>query len=217
MLRRKPLSHIVPRCLCIMQQLRTPAGNGIQDGLQPTRACDPPRVSHRKQCVISLFFLFLTECLRTTIQNPKALPRGPGEHAGIRTAPVRRRIPRHRPGPHQRIPIRALAGRHLHRVLCRLESLERRTQPKRQDAHRVLRRLYDTISPLFRAWLSQQTVYVPTRDARITGSLEDLIRHGLHAPRETLQQDKKLSTNNTSTGILGPRGVHEAAGAPVDC
>jgi len=59
-------------------------------------------------------------------------------------------------------------------------------------------------------------VYVPTRDARITGSLEDLIRHGLHAPRETLQQDKKLSMNNTSTGILGPRGVHEAAGAPVD-
>jgi 20S proteasome subunit alpha 6 len=72
------------------------------------------------------------------------------------------------------------------------------------------------ISPLFRAWLSQQIVYVPTRDARITGSLEDLIRHGLHAPRETLQQDKALTTNNTSTGILGTRGVREAAGAPVE-
>jgi 20S proteasome subunit alpha 6 len=57
---------------------------------------------------------------------------------------------------------------------------------------------------------------MPTRDARITGSLEDLIRHGLHALRETLQQDKELTTNNTSIGILGPRGVHEAAGAPVD-
>lgn len=49
-----------------------------------------------------------------------------------------------------------------------------------------------------------------------TGSLEDLIRHGLHALRETLQQDKELTTNNTSIGILGPGGVHEAAGAPVD-
>jgi 20S proteasome subunit alpha 6 len=57
---------------------------------------------------------------------------------------------------------------------------------------------------------------MPTRDARITGSLEDLIRHGLHAPRETLQQDKALTTNNTSTGILGTRGVREAAGAPVE-
>jgi 20S proteasome subunit alpha 6 len=59
-------------------------------------------------------------------------------------------------------------------------------------------------------------VFTRVRNTRITGGLEDLIRHGLHALRETLQQDKELTTNNTSIGILGPRGVHEAAGAPVD-
>jgi len=42
-------------------------------------------------------------------------------------------------------------------------------------------------------------------------SLEDLIRHGLHALRETLQQDKELTTKNTSIGIVGPRGEHEKA------
>lgn len=49
-----------------------------------------------------------------------------------------------------------------------------------------------------------------------TGSLEELIRHGLHALRETLQQDKELTTNNTSIGILGSRSVHEPAGTSVD-
>ena len=48
------------------------------------------------------------------------------------------------------------------------------------------------------------------------GSLEELIRHGLHALRETLQQDKELTTNNTSIGILGPCGLHEAAGTSID-
>ncbi|KAF7331881.1 Proteasome endopeptidase complex [Mycena kentingensis (nom. inval.)] len=40
-------------------------------------------------------------------------------------------------------------------------------------------------------------------------SLEDLVRHGLHALRETLQQDKELNINNTSIGILGPAAAHE--------
>lgn len=48
------------------------------------------------------------------------------------------------------------------------------------------------------------------------GSLEDLIRHGLHALRETLQQDKELTINNTAVGIVGPAGVHEGAGTAVD-
>jgi 20S proteasome subunit alpha 6 len=39
--------------------------------------------------------------------------------------------------------------------------------------------------------------------------LEDLIRHGLHALRETLQQDKELTINNTSIGIIGPSGPNE--------
>lgn len=41
------------------------------------------------------------------------------------------------------------------------------------------------------------------------GTLEELIKHGLHALRETLQQDKELNINNTSVGIIGPAGVHE--------
>ena len=40
-------------------------------------------------------------------------------------------------------------------------------------------------------------------------NLEDLIRHGLHALRETLQQDKELTVNNTTIGIVGPAGTHE--------
>ncbi|PFH52614.1 hypothetical protein AMATHDRAFT_139593, partial [Amanita thiersii Skay4041] len=40
-------------------------------------------------------------------------------------------------------------------------------------------------------------------------SLEELIKHGLHALRETLQQDKELTVNNTSIGILGPTSEHE--------
>lgn len=43
------------------------------------------------------------------------------------------------------------------------------------------------------------------------GNLEDLIRHGLHALRETLQQDKELTINNTSIGIVGPASQHEKA------
>ncbi|KAF5369759.1 hypothetical protein D9758_001335 [Tetrapyrgos nigripes] len=45
-------------------------------------------------------------------------------------------------------------------------------------------------------------------------SLEELITHGLHALRETLQQDKALNVNNTSIGILGPASVHETGIAP---
>ncbi|KAG1847498.1 nucleophile aminohydrolase [Suillus subalutaceus] len=45
-------------------------------------------------------------------------------------------------------------------------------------------------------------------------NLEDLIRHGLHALRETLQQDKELNVNNTSVGIIGPMGQHEKPISP---
>jgi len=40
-------------------------------------------------------------------------------------------------------------------------------------------------------------------------NLEDLIRHGLHSLRETLQQDKELTILNTSIGIIGPAGEYE--------
>ncbi|KAF8592480.1 20S proteasome subunit [Ramaria rubella] len=39
--------------------------------------------------------------------------------------------------------------------------------------------------------------------------LDQLIKHGLHSLRETLQQDKELTINNTSIGIIGPAGPHE--------
>ncbi|KAG9317163.1 hypothetical protein JVU11DRAFT_1355 [Chiua virens] len=45
-------------------------------------------------------------------------------------------------------------------------------------------------------------------------TLEELIKHGLHALRETLQQDKELNTNNTSVGIIGPAGLHEKSTSP---
>lgn len=43
----------------------------------------------------------------------------------------------------------------------------------------------------------------------VAGSLGDLIKHGLHALRETLQQDKELTISNTSIGIVGISGEHE--------
>ncbi|KAI6100825.1 nucleophile aminohydrolase [Pisolithus croceorrhizus] len=45
-------------------------------------------------------------------------------------------------------------------------------------------------------------------------TLEELIKHGLHALRETLQQDKELNVNNTSIGIIGPTGRHEKPVSP---
>src|SRR6266702_6108006 len=47
-------------------------------------------------------------------------------------------------------------------------------------------------------------------------SLEDQIRQGFHALRETLQQDKELTTNNTAIGIVGPGGALEGAGTTFD-
>ncbi|OJA07702.1 hypothetical protein AZE42_01861 [Rhizopogon vesiculosus] len=44
-------------------------------------------------------------------------------------------------------------------------------------------------------------------------NLEDLIRHGLQALRETLQQDKELNVN-TSIGIIEPMGQHEKPISP---
>jgi len=46
-------------------------------------------------------------------------------------------------------------------------------------------------------------------------TLQDLIRHGLHALRETLQQDKELNINNTSIGIVGPASQHERGVPPA--
>ncbi len=47
-------------------------------------------------------------------------------------------------------------------------------------------------------------------------SLEDQIRQGFHTLRETLQQDKELTTNDTAIGIIGPDGALEGAGITVD-
>ncbi|GAA5945812.1 hypothetical protein JCM3775_006784 [Rhodotorula graminis] len=39
-----------------------------------------------------------------------------------------------------------------------------------------------------------------------SASLDELIKHGLEALRDTLQQDKELSIHNTSIGVVGPAG-----------
>lgn len=43
---------------------------------------------------------------------------------------------------------------------------------------------------------------------------EDLVMHGLHALRETLQQDKELTVHNTSISIVGPASIHEKKSPP---
>lgn len=45
-------------------------------------------------------------------------------------------------------------------------------------------------------------------------TLEELIQHGLHALRETLQQDKELNTFNTSIGICGSGSALEGPVGP---
>jgi 20S proteasome subunit alpha 6 len=57
----------------------------------------------------------------------------------------------------------------------------------------------------------QTTIFPYCQLIILAGNLEELITHGLHALRETLQQDKALNVNNTSIGILGPASVHETA------
>jgi len=47
-----------------------------------------------------------------------------------------------------------------------------------------------------------------------SSSLEELIQHGLHALRETLQQDKELTIHNTSLGIVGSASEHEMYVSP---
>lgn len=41
------------------------------------------------------------------------------------------------------------------------------------------------------------------------GDLKTLIKHGLHALRDTLQQDKELTILNTSLGVVGPDQAFE--------
>ena len=48
----------------------------------------------------------------------------------------------------------------------------------------------------------------------LVATLEELVEHGLQALRETLQQDKELTINNTSLGIVGPGGADETYAPP---
>jgi hypothetical protein len=80
---------------------------------------------------------------RSDEADARAVIRGPGEYAGIRSASVWRRLPCRRARPHRPTPVRVLTERHILRVLRRLD---RRAQPERQDLPRetlrVLCRLY---------------------------------------------------------------------------
>lgn len=48
-----------------------------------------------------------------------------------------------------------------------------------------------------------------------TGDLPTLIKHGLHALRDTLQQDKELTPANTSIGIVGLASPNSSSSAPT--
>ncbi len=80
------------------------------------------------------------------------------------------------------------------------------TSSRRAALLRVLCRLYPSVLRL--AINYYMRAYI--------GILADLIRHGLHALRETLQQDEELTPNNTAIGIVGPSGVRDDAGITVD-
>jgi 20S proteasome subunit alpha 6 len=74
-----------------------------------------------------------------------------------------------------------------------------------QSAKTYLEKHYES----FADCTSFRLLFYASITSRSTASLEDLIRHGLHALRETLQQDKELTINNTSIGIVGPTSEHE--------
>lgn len=51
---------------------------------------------------------------------------------------------------------------------------------------------------------SAKTYLEQNYEAFEDASLEELVRHGLNALADTLQQDKNLTKRNTSIGIIGP-------------
>ena len=62
--------------------------------------------------------------------------------------------------------------------------------------------------------LFSSSLFAIRSTTNISGGLEELIEHGLHALRETLQQDKELTIHNTSIGIVGLAGEHETSVVP---
>lgn len=80
-----------------------------------------------------------------------------------------------------------------------------------QSAKTYLEKHYESFADSASATLFY--IYL-TKSSISLGSLEDLVKHGLHALRETLQQDKELNVNNTSIGIVGPASVHETGILP---
>jgi len=73
---------------------------------------------------------------------------------------------------------------------------------------------WKSISKNFQTVLIHFHLVSKSRSFGFQGSLEDLIRHGLHSLRETLQQDKELTVNNTSIGIIGLPCQHEKVVPP---
>lgn len=50
---------------------------------------------------------------------------------------------------------------------------------------------------------------IPYWPCFLLASLEELVRHGLQALRDTLQQDKELNIHNTSLGVVGKGQLFE--------
>jgi 20S proteasome subunit alpha 6 len=78
-----------------------------------------------------------------------------------------------------------------------------------QSAKTYLEKHYESFMDCARALSAAP----PSLTRAHAGSLEELITHGLHALRETLQQDKEITIANTSIGIVGPVGAHDGGSA----
>lgn len=129
--------------------------------------------------------------------------RGPEQHADLWQAALRSRLPRYWPGCELEfylgIANRQETGPHLFEFSPAGTAFE-------YYAHSIGAR-----SQSAKTYLEQN--YEAFEDA----SLEELVRHGLNALADTLQQDKNLTMRNTSIGIIGPstEAVDPATGGKV--
>jgi 20S proteasome subunit alpha 6 len=190
--------HIVP--CSNFQQLHEATGNVRKDGLQPPYPCQPPRISN---CVQYVFFLFFPAYSYTKFEQHNS-------EAQINTQEYGRRPY----GVGFLVIGQDEAGPHLYEFSPSGNSYEYYAMSigaRSQSAKTYLEKNYESFNDCTHT-PTPSSKYINNHDVVhfvSAGSLEDLIRHGLHALRETLQQDKELTVNNTSIGIVGNASVHE--------
>lgn len=126
--------------------------------------------------------------------------RGPGQHAALRPTTVRCRSPR------RRLRCTSLVSL----AVCRHRQLVLTREHTHQDKGPHLYEFspsgncleYYAMSIGARSQ-SAKTYLEAHFEEFADCDLDTLIKHGLHALRETLQQDKELTIHNTSIGIVG--------------